>query len=57
MDKDYSKYFLNDFDLDGEKYYGISYGNITNALIQYCQEMNEKVNKLEKRIEELESDK
>ena len=57
LEKDYSKYFLNDFDLDGEKYYGISYGNITNALIQYCQEMNEKVNKLEKRIEELESDK
>lgn len=57
LDKDYSKYFLNDFDLNGEKYYGISYGNITNALIQYCQEMNEKVNKLEKRIEELESDK
>ena len=56
LDKDYSKYFLNDFDLDGEKYYGISYGNITNALIQYCQEMNEKINKLEKRIEELESD-
>lgn len=57
LDKDYSKYFLNDFDLNGEKYYGISYGNITNALIQYCQEMNEKINKLEKRIEELESDK
>ena len=57
LDKDYSKYFLNDFDLKGEKYYGISYGNITNALIQYCQEMNEKINKLEKRIEELESDK
>ena len=56
LDKDYSKYFLNDFDLNGEKYYGISYGNITNALIQYCQEMNEKINKLEKRIEELESD-
>ena len=57
LDKGYSKYFLNDFDLNGEKYYGISYGNITNALIQYCQEMNEKINKLEKRIEELESDK
>lgn len=57
LDKDYSKYFLNDFDLNGEKYYGISYGNITNALIQYCQEMKEKINKLEKRIEELESDK
>ena len=57
LDKDYSKYFLNDFDLNSEKYYGISYGNITNALIQYCQEMNEKINKLEKRIEELESDK
>ena len=57
LDKGYSKYFLNDFDLNGEKYYGISYGNITNALIQYCQEMKEKINKLEKRIEELESDK
>lgn len=57
LDKDYSKYFLNDFILNDETYYGISYGNITNALIQYCQELNAKVKDLEKRIEELESDK
>lgn len=54
LDKDYSKYFLLEKD---NGYYGISYGNITNALIQYCQELNKKVENLEKKIEKLESDK
>lgn len=54
-DKEYNKYFLNKND-DG--YYGISYGNITNALIQYCQEMKKEINSLKEEIKKLkESDK
>ena len=48
IDKDYAKYFLNK-KKDG--YYGIAYNNITNALIQYCQELNNKVNKQQEEID------
>lgn len=51
IDKDYSKYFLEKKE---NGYYGIQYGNINNALIQYCQELKQRVNNLEKRVEELE---
>ena len=50
LDKDYCKYFVNKKE-DG--YYGIAYNNITNALIQYCQELNNKVNKQQEDIEKL----
>lgn len=54
-DKEYGKYFLNQ-DKDG--YYSIAYGNITNALIQYCQEMKKEINSLKEEIKQLkESDK
>ena len=53
--KEYSKYFL---DKDEEGYYSIRYGNITNALIQYCQEMKKEINSLKEEIKQLkESDK
>ena len=61
INEDYSKYFINKND---EDYYSIAYGNITNALIQYCQELKTNMNKqqeiiekLEKRIEVLENEK
>ena len=55
LDKDYSKYFLNQ---DDNGYYGITYGNITSALIQYCQEMKKEINSLKEEIKQLkESDK
>ena len=54
-DKEYAKYFLSQSE-DG--YYGIAYGNITNALIQYCQEMKKEINSLKEEIKQLkESDK
>ena len=46
QDKDYAKYFL---DKDEKGFYSINYGNITNALIKYVQQ-------LEKRIEVLENE-
>lgn len=53
--EEYSKYFLNKNEND---YYGISYGNITNALIQYCQELKKEINTLKNEINSLkESDK
>lgn len=42
--KEYNKYFL---ETDEEGYYAISYGNITNALIKYCQELKKRINELE----------
>lgn len=51
IDEKYADYFINQ-GVDGN--YGICYGNITNALIQYCQELKSKVNDLEQRIETLE---
>ncbi len=45
--KEYAKYFLNK-NKDG--YYSIGYGNITNALIKYSQELKHRVEELEKRI-------
>lgn len=46
LNKDYSKYFLNE-NKDG--YYSINYGNITNALIQYCQKLEKRISDLERR--------
>ena len=55
VDEDYSKYFINE---NNEGYYSITYGNITNALIQYCQEMKKEINSLKEEIKQLkESDK
>lgn len=54
IDKDYSKYFLTQ---DTEGYYSINYNDITNGLIQYCQELKQQVNKLEERLEALENKK
>lgn len=53
IDKDYSKYFLNK-NIDG--YYSVTYGNITNALIKYCQELKKQVIQLEKRVSKLEGE-
>lgn len=50
LDKDYSEYFLEQ-NKDG--YYGISYGNITNALIQYCQDLKKEVEELKKEVNKL----
>ena len=50
IEEDYSKYFLNENE-DG--YYSITYGNITNALIQYCQELKQEVKQLHQEIAEL----
>ena len=46
-DKEYNKYFL---EVDENGYYAISYSNITNALIKYCQELKERVSELERRL-------
>ena len=54
IDKDYSKYFLSKHESDDAEYYSVTYGNITNALIKYCQELNKKIDSLENRIKELE---
>lgn len=54
IDKDCSKYFLNENE-DG--YYSITYGNITNALIQYCQELKQEVTNLKQEIEVLKNEK
>lgn len=53
LDKEYSKYFLGKTKQDDEEYYSIAYGNITNALIQYCQEMKKEIKSLKKEIEDL----
>lgn len=53
VDKDYSKYFL---DQDSEGYYSITYGNITNGLIQYCQELKQEINELKQEIKSLKGD-
>ena len=48
--KDYSKYFMSK---NENGYYGIAYGNITNALIQYCQEMKKEIIDLKEEIKKL----
>lgn len=55
LDKDYSKYFLETIKIpnDEQEYYGISYGNITNALIKYCQELKKEINTLKNEINSL----
>lgn len=59
IDKDYSKYFLNESinPKDEKTYYSIAYGNITNALIQYCQELKKEVTNLKQEIEVLKNEK
>ena len=52
--EDCSKYFLNKNE-DG--YYSITYGNITNALIKYCQELKKEVANLKQEIEVLKNEK
>lgn len=47
LDKDFSKYFLNK---NKEGYYSINYGNITNALIKYCQKLESRISELEKKV-------
>lgn len=47
LDKDFSKYFLNK---NVEGYYSINYGNITNALIKYCQQLESRISELEKKV-------
>ena len=47
LDKEYAKYFLK---TDPKGYYAIEYGNITNALIKYCQELRTRVDELERRL-------
>lgn len=47
LDKDFSKYFLSK---NKEGYYSINYGNITNALIKYCQQLESRINELEKKV-------
>ena len=44
LDKEYAKYFLK---TDIKGMYCISYTDIANALIQYCQELKKKINELE----------
>ena len=66
IDKDYSKYFLGESNkkfidaesgiLKEEKYYSVAYGNITNALIKYCQELKKQVIQLEERVSKLEGE-
>ena len=54
LEEDYSRYFLNSYiNEDGEKYYSVEYGNITNALIQYCQELKKEINTLKNEINSL----
>ena len=55
LGKDYSKYFIEKIKIpnDEQQYYGISYGNITNALIQYCQELKQEINTLKDEINSL----
>lgn len=50
LDKEYSKNFVIKKE-DG--YYGIAYQSISNALIQYCQELKQEVENLKKEMEEL----
>ena len=54
LEEDYAQYFLNSYiNEDGEKYYSVEYGNITNALIQYCQELKKEINTLKNEINSL----
>lgn len=54
IDKDYSKYFLNQ---NREGYYGIDYGSITNALIKYTQQLNKRIESLEQEVKDLKGGK
>ncbi len=48
--KEYSKYFLTK---DRKGKYAVDYKNIANALVKYVQQLDDKVEKLEKEIEEM----
>lgn len=50
LKEEYAKYFLQK---KQNGFYSINYGNITNALIQYCQQLNNKIIKLEQQIKEM----
>lgn len=52
VNKDCAKYFLTK-NKDG--FYSVSYGNIHNALIKYCQELKKRIELLEKKCEVLEN--
>lgn len=54
INEEFSKYFIDTFEKNGEIYYGIIYGNITNALIKYCQQLNENIKLLQNKIKILE---
>lgn len=47
IENDFSKYFLQK---DDEGYYSINYGNITNALIKYCQNLEKEIQRLKEMI-------
>lgn len=56
--EDFSKYFLSKNRKEknsDEEYYGIAYGNITNGLIQYCQELKKSIKEQQEEIELLKS--
>ena len=44
INNDYADYFI---DKNDDGYYSIRYGNILNALIKYCQGLNQRIEKLE----------
>ena len=47
IENNFSKYFLQK---DDEGYYSINYGNITNALIKYCQNLEKEIQRLKEMI-------
>lgn len=51
IDKDGSEFYLRQYEQDGEDYYGVAYGNITTALIKYCQELKKTINKQQEDID------
>lgn len=56
LEKDYSKLFLESYiDSGGKEYYSIRYGNITNALVKYCQELKKQINQQQGKIEDLQN--
>ncbi len=49
MDHPYQAYFL---DKDADGYYRIRYGNLWNALLKYCQQLKQRIDKLEEKYGE-----
>lgn len=52
-DKEYAKYFLTK---DEDGYYAVTYSNMTNALIKYCQLLKQRIDKLEEEMEEIKNE-